>query len=665
MPKRGDRFGGLGYTSRGRAPSASPQELARRELVKLGSERRVPLSERLAASKARIDGEKREARAAVGSSSLSERLAEKVYAESERTKSRGTRFGKVIAAAGVQKTAEFRRILDLPRRKWEDGAAEIAGALTESLRLPGCEGHDPAADLCSVCRCPLRLRPAQGAAVRDAHDVRGLLAPIPVGGGKALVSLLIPVVLDCERPILLVPSALRDQTLRKVLPMVRRHWRMHPALKVVGHSEMSTVKNADMLETLRPDLIVLDESHAYKNLKAARTRRLQRWMREHPNTMLCAMSGTITRKSLRDYWHVLLWALKPDLAPIPARWRELQDWADALDVLPDEASRVPPGALRHLCETRTVLDPVKGSLFVVETAREGYARRLAETPGVVAVREADVTCSLVLSERALRPDAATAAHLAKLQRDWELPNGDLVTEAVDLWRHAREIALGFFYRWDPAPPPDWMAARRAWKKFVRDTITTNRRGLDTELQVWRECAARPAAPAEFLDWRAVKDSFEPNTVPEWFSLAAVEDAARWLAEGPGICWVEHQAFGLKLAEVSGRRCYGAGDDAIVDAAPGEAIVASIRAHGTGKNLQHFSRNLVASCPPSGATWEQLLGRTHRSGQEADEVTAEVYLGTDALREALVRSVADARYIESTTGNRQKLLYADCTIDGIR
>ena len=83
------------------------------------------------------------------------------------------------------------------------------------------------------------------------------------------------------------------------------------------------------------------------------------------------------------------------------------------------------------------------------------------------------------------------------------------------------------------------------------------------------------------------------------------------------------AFGRAVAEAGDFPFYGAGDVAaagILQENGKRTVVASIKAHGTGRNLQAFCRNLVANPPSDGATWEQLLGRTHRQGQEADEVT---------------------------------------------
>jgi hypothetical protein len=69
---------------------------------------------------------------------------------------------------------------------------------------------------------------------------------------------------------------------------------------------------------------------------------------------------------------------------------------------------------------------------------------------------------------------------------------------------------------------------------------------------------------------------------------------------------------------------------------------------------------VTTAPTSGTVWEQLLGRTHRPGQEADEVTFDVYRHTIELRAAMTKAVRDAHYQQDTTGNRQKLLAATYT-----
>jgi hypothetical protein len=549
---------------------------------------------------------------------------------------------KLIRHYGVVRSNEFERIAKLPRREWEkDPSIEEARAgLEEWLRLPN-----------SV----MRLWDTQVVALIEMVTTGGFFGPIGVGRGKALISLLAPVVLGAERPLLLVPAQLRDQTLRKVIPEMRKHWRLHSGLQVRGYSELSLAKNKDMLFRLKPDLIVLDEAHAVKAPSTARTKRLKEYLRENQQVRVAAMSGTVTRKSLKDYWHLLLWALKGGLAPMPRTWREMACWADALDA--DVQVRAEPGALLELC------DPANPK----ETARDGYRRRLVQTLGVVATSESELGVSLSILRRPLRLPDDVGRKLAQMRATWETPNGDTITEAVELWRHARELACGFFYKWQPPAPEDWLEARKAWKRYVRDTLEHNRRGLDSELLVAGDAERQDPQPSAWREWREIRDSFKPNTVPEWLSDFALEDAISWMrdrerdGEG-GICWIEHIAVGERLAALSGYPYFGAGMGAsanILDARG--PVIASIRAHSEGKNLQHWSKNLLVSCPPSGKTFEQLLGRTHRPGQLADEVCCEIYLHTDELAAGFDRARADARYIEETTGARQKLLYANVDV----
>ena len=89
----------------------------------------------------------------------------------------------------------------------------------------------------------------------------------------------------------------------------------------------------------------------------------------------------------------------------------------------------------------------------------------------------------------------------------------------------------------------------------------------------------------------------------------------------------------------------------------ETCAASYNVHGTGKNLQAWRNQLLLDPPSSGQAWEQLLGRTHRQGQTADEVLFHYYDHTDEFRNAIVTAKASAAYIQETTQTPQRLLYA--------
>jgi len=100
--------------------------------------------------------------------------------------------------------------------------------------------------------------------------------------------------------------------------------------------------------------------------------------------------------------------------------------------------------------------------------------------------------------------------------------------------------------------------------------------------------------------------------------------------------------------------------AIEDANPADGcIVASVSSNSEGRNLQAWADNLIISPPPTGTVWEQMLGRTHRPGQLADEVWAEVFIGCQVELDCWHQAVKDAQYA-SKIENPKKLTYA--TVD---
>jgi hypothetical protein len=266
-------------------------------------------------------------------------------------------------------------------------------------------------------------------------------------------------------------------------------------------------------------------------------------------------------------------------------------------------------------------------------------------------------------------DPAIDAAFDTLRRKWETPDGHPVADGITFKRHALEIALGFHYKWDPPAPTEWREVRSIWASRCRDVLKHNRRGLDSEAQVVLaiDQGQYPDLVGILKEWRVIKPTFEPNTVPVWHSSEAIDAAAAWGQEG--IVWVSHRAFGHRLSKVTGWPYYGLGG---VCETTGQTIeqhgkgplIASIKSNGTGRNLQRWCRNLIMSPPSSGEIWEQLLGRTHRDGQAADEVTAEVYLSCFEHAICFEQAVFDSKYQEDTTGQAQKLQYATRTYPSV-
>jgi len=212
----------------------------------------------------------------------------------------------------VVRSQDFQRIAGIPRRiVAEPVLSTTITGWTEALKTRA--GTQ-------------RLWPLQIRALEEAAVVGGGFFPLAVGAGKTLPSLLLPRVLQAKRPLLLVPAQLREQTINFVLPVLNKHWKLPDNLTIHSYSELSLIKNCDLLDDLHPDLIIADECHKLKNPRCARTRRFMRYFREYPDTMFVGLSGTITRKSLRDYAHLIKLALK-DNSPLPHKWGELAEWA--------------------------------------------------------------------------------------------------------------------------------------------------------------------------------------------------------------------------------------------------------------------------------------------------------------------------------------------------
>jgi len=521
---------------------------------------------------------------------------------------------------GVQHTGELDRVLALPERD-QQAHADLRDALTSWLTRPHACGLD-------CCRFPsgqvVRLTEIQAIALADAHDHRRLWFQGPMGVGKTLVTALLPRVLGIRNAILFVPAALRVKTIRE-FKKYAEHWDVwQPTIET--YNRLSAKSFSDYLERLAPKLIVLDEGHSAKNRRGPRARRISRYVKAHSDVVVIDVSGTGIKRHLDDAAHRMRWVAGDALCPLAVHEPELIEWGFAVDEKVPERSRLAPGALE-----------VFGGP-ALEELRKGLGRRIFATPGFVRSSDPGVDASLYVHGVEVALSSAEDEAFRTLRGDpkdraatpgWVTPDGHPIADAVALWRHARELACGFFYRWVPGAPREWLEPRREWCAAVREVLANNRRELDTELQVAEEVrreakeGRRHAIQRQYDDWHAVKDSFVPNTVPEWVGDSAVRAAAEWLAacprSEPGIVWAEHRAFADRLAQLAGVPYFGAqGLDA-----RGRAIedyegpcVASIRSNGQGRNLQQWHRVWLSSCSPTGTIVEQLLARHHRQGQTA-------------------------------------------------
>jgi hypothetical protein len=583
----------------------------------------------------------------------------------------------------VQPSEELSRVLATPRRPPVDLDGARGDALAELMtrRL-----RRTRLDTCACKRagrpCINRLKPAQAWALFEAPLAGGLVGAIGVGHGKTGLDLLAPMVFkECKLAVLLIPPGLREQLLRDyevwsehfALPSLRlgnvgKIVPGRPVLHVIPYSQFSRAGATDLLENLKPDLIIADEAQKLRHRETATTARVLRYLARNPETRLCVWSGTLTAKSIKDYAHLSAFALK-ESSPLPLDPQVVEEWALALDPSDWQA---PSGALGRLCEPG-------------EHIYQGYYRRFSHTLGVVATKAGAVDASIYITERkAPTMPAHLREQLDNLRAGWVRPDGEELVDMLQVARSARELASGFFYRWKfPRGEADalilqWLAARKAWHRELREKLRFRREHLDSPLLCSKAAIRATQVPpyegdlpvwkAEcWAPWVAARDTVQPESEAVWIDDYLARDAAEWATKNRGIVWYEHEAFGRRVAELSGLPMHagGAGAEERILAEDGtRSIIASIHAHGTGRDgLQRvFAAQLVANPPTSGAVWEQLLGRLHRIGQEADEVQSYVYRHTPEIADGIDRAIVQARYIEGTLGTYQKLLAAAYDFD---
>lgn len=573
--------------------------------------------------------------------------------------------------------SETARIIGLPAREPPDLSAYAGPDLTPELTLGVSDWS---------------LRPVQSWALEEIRVNRGAVLAVGVGHGKTLIAYATPTVLgvDPADVLVLVPANLRDTFRREGLKYAA-HFRTPPELPMLSYAELSRPAALDYLERTRPKVIVCDEAHYLRAADATRTRRFMRYLKDATNTVLVAMSGTLFTSSIKDGQPLIIRALG-DGAPVPSAYSTLEWWAACIDVprgaecnpTTDDYRRIAPlvdrfgrGDLMSLTWTERKA-----------AVREAFHKRFVTTPGVVHTVESSAANGLFVQP--IRPAPGPMLDVAPLidevESSWTRPDGELLEDELRVNECLRMLALGYYYTWDwgaGGEDVEWNEARLEYGRRVAAFLRRDRPGIDSPYLVEQAVrrtlleAADVDIPdgfggptlnvvqyadliAAFRAWDPIRDRATPTPrgVVEATGIigSVVRYAQRVVKERGtrGIVWYAHDAAATIL-EGLGVHVYRPGEDPEADPNPAGTVAGmSIASHGTGKNLQSWSDNFVLYPPANGKTWEQLVGRTHRPGQSADDVWVYVLDHTPEHAQALRNAQEQAVFAETVQGQRQKL-----------
>lgn len=549
-----------------------------------------------------------------------------------------------------------------------------------------------------ACHAQARpLRPVQAEILEVAHRqstkdwAAGLLGLVGVGAGKTLAFFLMPMVFNAQRPLLLLPADMISggnveadwcewSQEYGMLPLHIVRGGLVPNLPrrtlfVMSYSQLSQPSGTDVLRRIGADLILADECHYLKAADAARTKRFLRYMESVPDTRFVGMSGTVTGTSLKDYRHLAHLALRGE-SFLPEGDSDLKRWCGLLDAdsTPNQLDRLLFDPMTTWAREQTGRE-ASAVLAGEDEVRQAYNLRMVTTPGVVATVSPSCDSRLTLKgwrHLAFADETETELTIADAMRDLvntdTLPNGLVVEDALSKASALQQLSMGFYYYWDwpnGEVDEDYVQAKRGWDSAVRQYLKGySREGCDSPWlvdQYVRKAVAEGRGKRISQDlvywqerWDEQKTKPEPPTAAAWLDFSVVIAAVAWSKENEGFLWFKSRAVGNAL-QAFGIPTFWEG---MPDAKLHRRAALSLNVFNKGKNLQAWNNQLFMEIPSDAKMWEQALGRTHRAGQTSPVVKATIMQHTWPLRRAWRSALGRAQYIQGTTGQLQRLVFAD-------
>jgi hypothetical protein len=557
----------------------------------------------------------------------------------------------------------------------------------------------------------------------------GLFGYIGVGYGKTLISI------GCgnaayrkghRKILLLVPPSVSTQLIKNDLPKLRKEIgidmpvniisgataakRMKESQKrsgifIMSYSQLSLDDTDDVIENINPTVIIADEAHTLCNVDSAQTKRVKRHMDAYPATEFVALSGTMGKKSLSNYYHIMKWCLKEN-TPCPLIVSELDQWKEILDTTFMEHTH--SSALDPLLNwARRHFPKEKWKKGEIASYRKAFRYRVETALGVVYSSDATIGTSIMMENKPVK-NPEKVEGWDKLQdllmqvEDLDMsPSGDQIEYPIHKFRYNFELTAGFYNKlvWPDldklqevkkithSQAKDLLDRSKEhhhhlqiYHKDLRNWIKENScRGMDTPMQIGNNMyhnGARDVGDHLFNSWTVARKlefegMLERDSIPVRVCPYKINHAIKWVKslkrkKGEGVLvWFYNKCMGNWLYEAfreAGIDCVYCpsgkiGANRITDEEnKSKILIASSGSYYQGFNLQPVKHVLLTQFRREAHVMEQLLGRNHRTGSPYDELVFHTCNTIEFDHQMMSAVLADSLF-QHQTGVRQKLIYA--------
>lgn len=444
--------------------------------------------------------------------------------------------------------------------------------------------------------------------VTEVDAPQGVISLTGVGSGKLLQSVLIGPVLKKKNVLLIVPLKSLEDTKREIIrwttaiPEIAKQ-----NLQVVASNELSLQKTKDVLFHFNPSIIVIDEAQDFKDIDAARTKRLLKYLVNNLSCRLFVLSATLITPNVKDYFHLVYFVCR-DNSPLSY----YTETVDAYQALYD--NELERGNVLQTYIFNTL------NRFPGKTARDKLSYRLYQTKNIVSSKEQSTNVDLILTEFSYDSPLINAA-IAKLAEDWQDPSGRLLVNIVEKTVVEDFLNVGLYptyeYSLASEQKTKFFELRRECEKILRTNIKYLRT-VDSVRELKMLAAEKVIKEkdirimSEYED--AKKEYSVKVTIVELDVVPLINRLKKFMQDFDNcIFWVQHIEVGKMLSRYLGIPFLNG-----KKREPDERqrhIILSVKAYYAGKNLQAWNVNVLVEYTSNALIIEQLIGRTHRQGQQ--------------------------------------------------